>query len=92
MLKGQVVEPSSWSGRKYISITLDWDYQQGQVHLSMPGYVKKALKQFKHTLKSKQDSPYPCVTIKYGAKKQYAPQESTAPPLDAKGKKFIINR
>jgi hypothetical protein len=29
------------------------------------------------------------ITIKYGAKKQYAAQESTAPPLDAKGKKFI---
>jgi hypothetical protein len=72
-----------WSGRKYIGITLDWDYQQqqGQVHLSMPGYVKKALKQFKHTLKKKQDSPYPCATVKYGAKKQYALQESTAPPL-----------
>jgi hypothetical protein len=78
-----------WSGRKYIGITLDWDYQRRQVHLSMPGYVAKALKQFKHKLKSKQDSPYPCATIKYGAKKQYAPQESTAPLLDAKGKKFI---
>jgi hypothetical protein len=29
------------------------------------------------------------VTIKYGAKKQYAQQESPAPPLDKKGKKFI---
>ena len=27
--------------------------------------------------------------IKYGAKQQYATQESTAPPMDEKGKKFI---
>ena len=27
--------------------------------------------------------------IKYGAKQQYTQQESTAPPLDKKGKKFI---
>merc|ERR1712086_810158 len=33
--------------------------------------------------------PFPTVLIKYGAKKQYATQESKAPLLDAKGKKFI---
>ena len=33
--------------------------------------------------------PYPMTAIKYGAKQQYAKQESTAPPLDEKGKKFI---
>ena len=35
-----------WQGKKYIGITLDWDYQKRQVHLTMPGYVQKALKQF----------------------------------------------
>jgi hypothetical protein len=33
-----------WEGRRYIGITLDWDYKRRQVHLSMPGYIKKALK------------------------------------------------
>ena len=32
-----------WKGEKYIGITLDWDYERRQVHLSMPGYVKRAL-------------------------------------------------
>ena len=32
-----------WKGKKYIGITLDWDYEQRQVHLSMPGYIEKAL-------------------------------------------------
>ena len=27
---------------------LDWDYKKKQVHLSIPGYAKKALKEFKH--------------------------------------------
>ncbi len=34
------------TGRQYIRITLNWDYKQQQAHLSIPGYVKKALKQF----------------------------------------------
>ncbi len=78
-----------WDGRGYIGITLDWDYQQRRVHLSMPGYVKKALKLFQHQLKFTQDAPYPSVPIRYGAKQQYATQESMAPPLDANDKKFI---
>ena len=79
-----------WTGGRYIGITLDWDYKNQQVHLSMPDYVKKALLQFQHVMKAKkQNAPYPSVKINYGAKKQYATQSSTAPLLDAKGKKFI---
>jgi hypothetical protein len=55
----------------------------------MPGYLKKALKLFQHQLKCTQDAPYPSVPIRYGAKQQYATQESMAPPLDANSKKFI---
>jgi hypothetical protein len=55
----------------------------------MPGYVKKALKRFRHEMKHQQHSPYPCAPIKYRATKQYATPESTAPPLDAQGKRFI---
>ena len=56
----------------------------------MPDYVAKALKQFQHMKPTRrQDAPYPCAQIQYGAKKQYATQESTAPALDKKGKRFI---
>jgi hypothetical protein len=55
----------------------------------MPGYVKKALTKFHHKIKQQQYSPYPCATIKYGATKQYATTESTAPPLCVQGKCFI---
>ena len=55
----------------------------------MPNYVTNALKQLKHEIKRKKDATYPAAPIKYGAKKQYATQHSTAPPLDKKGKRFI---
>ena len=55
----------------------------------MPRYAKKSLKQFGHTLQKKQDQLYPIVPIKYGEKKQYATQQSTAPLLDKNGKKYI---
>jgi len=58
-----------WAGTRYIGITLDWDYANRKVHLSMPGYVKKALKQFQHIKRAKQQhAPYPCARIIYGAK------------------------
>eukprot|EP00956_Cyclotella_meneghiniana_P023795 scaffold46957_cov29-Cyclotella_meneghiniana.AAC.1 len=81
---------TEWDGRRYIGITLDWDYERRRVHLSMPGYVSKALKQFQHEMpKVKQDAPYPSARIIYGAKKQYATEKSKAPLLNAKEKKFI---
>ena len=79
-----------WTGRRYIGITLDWDDKRRQVHISMPNYVKKALKQFQHkVLRELQHAPYPSAPIQYGAKKQYATQKSSAPLVDAKTKKFI---
>ncbi|EJK62273.1 hypothetical protein THAOC_17120, partial [Thalassiosira oceanica] len=79
-----------WTGNRYIGITLDWDYDKRQVHLSMPGYTKKALKQFGHKApKQRQNAPYPHTPPNYGARKQYAKEESTSPPLDKKGKRFI---
>ena len=79
-----------WKGKKYIGITLDWDYARRQVHLSMPGYVKRGLQQFNHpTPKKRQNSPYPNVPIKYGATKQYATTRVDALPVSAEDKKFI---
>jgi hypothetical protein len=80
---------ADWSGNRYIGITIDWDYIKRKVHLSMPGYKDKALKQFQHRKATTQHSPFQCKPIKYGAKKQYAVQPSTAAPLNKADKKFI---
>jgi hypothetical protein len=55
----------------------------------MPNYVKKALKQFQHIAGKLQHALYLSIPIQYGAKKQYATQESHAPLLDDKAKRFI---
>ena len=73
---------TDWSGKRYIGITLDWDHKQRQVHLPMPKYVKKVLKQFQHMLKKRQYQPFPSARIDYGAKKQCAKQQSNTAFLD----------
>ena len=81
--------PTDWKGERYIGIHLRWDYTNHQVHLFMPGYVKKAPTIFRHQQRRKQNQPFPHTPVQYGARKQYAKTKSTAPPLDKKGKKFI---
>jgi hypothetical protein len=62
---------TDWNGSRYIGITLDWDYAKRRVHLSMPGYVEKALRQFQHPKpKTPQHAPFPTTPIKYGARTQ----------------------
>ena len=79
-----------WEGEMYIGLTFDWDYDEGEVHISMPGYVAKALKQFQHEKpKRRQDSPCPWTPPKYGAKVQYTEGDDESPPLDKEKKRFI---
>ena len=72
-----------WHGTKYCGLTLDWDYKKQEVHLSMPGYVEKALAWLKHEKPRKnQDQPHKHVIPVYGATVQYAKEEDTSQPLD----------
>ena len=50
---------ADWKGDLYCGITLDWNYDQGYVDISMPGYVQRLLDKFKHDKPTKpQYSPY----------------------------------
>ena len=81
----------NWEGDRYCRLTLKWDYKGQMVHLSMPGYLPKALIWFKHPIPSKpQDQPYPHIKPNYGAKTQHTAAEDTSPPLDKVGKKYIL--
>ena len=61
-----------WGARKYIELTIDWDYNKGQVHVCMPVCLDKAFLKSKHVaLSKKQNSPHPHVIPQYGAKTQY---------------------
>jgi hypothetical protein len=39
---------SDWNGRAYFGLTLDWDYKNRTVDLSMPGYIKAVLHKYQH--------------------------------------------
>ena len=76
-------------GDKYCGITLDWDYNKKQVHLSMPGYCSEALQQFRHDCKTKQDQPHQHTVPTYGATIQYAKPPDESPTLNNEDKTFI---
>ncbi len=79
-----------WSGSKYVGITFDWDYRNRRVHLSMPGYITKALTWFGHERPWQlQNLPNQHVATTYGAKAQYVTLETPSIPLDKEGQKYI---
>ena len=90
ILKQHYEISEDWSGTKYIGITFEWDYSNRRVHLSMPGYITKALQRFGHEKPRRvQNSPHPHVAPVYGAKAQYAAVETPSPLLDKQEQKYI---
>jgi hypothetical protein len=78
------------NGTRYCGLFMDWDYENAEVHISIPGYVKAALIRFKHTRPTKpQNQPYPHNPVKYGAKTQFVEEEDQSPLLSKEDKKFI---
>ena len=79
-----------WEGTRYIGLTIDWDYIQRFVHISMPGYCAKACLPFKHAIPRKhQDQPYPSIERTYGAKQQFAEVDDDSPLLSQEQKTCI---
>jgi hypothetical protein len=73
-----------WTGGLYCGITLNWDYANKHVDLSMPGYIKYALHKFRHPLpKRPQYAPHNWMVPAYGQRIQYAPLPFAAPPATA---------
>jgi len=63
----------NWTGKRYIGLTIKWDYKGQRVHLSMPNYVAKAMQRFCHPPPVRlENQPYPHVKPAYGATTQYA--------------------
>jgi hypothetical protein len=79
-----------WEGNTFCGINLNWDYANGTVDLSMPGYIEKALQRFEHPQPPKpEDSPYAWTRPNYGAKQQMTEAPDISPPLDQKGIKQL---
>jgi len=49
MLEEHYTISTDWTGSTYLGLTLDWNYNNHTVDISMPGYVEKALQRFQHT-------------------------------------------
>ena len=81
---------TDWEGKRYVGLTLDWDYTLRQVHLLMPEYVPDALKRFKRVRPRRiQNAPHASAAIIYGDKRQFAKEEIEEDELDASGKLFV---
>jgi hypothetical protein len=76
---------SDWNGRAYCGLTLDWDYKNRTVDLSMPGYTKAALHRYQHAAPElPEHAPHTWNPPIYGAKTQYVEDETTIAALSNK--------
>ena len=71
---------------------LEWNYNDGYVDISMPGYVDRLQTKLQHIPStSPQYSPHECINIKWSRKgdRQYTQREDTSPMLSPKQTKWI---
>jgi hypothetical protein len=75
-----------WKGDLYCGITLDWDYDNRTLDISLPGYINKVLQRFEHKQPSKpQHCPFQPNPRKYGKDAQDPLPIDNSELLDLKG-------
>eukprot|EP00957_Ditylum_brightwellii_P113022 8618552-Ditylum_brightwellii.AAC.1 len=68
-----------WLGTKYCGVTLDWNYPERWVDISISGYTEKALQKLCHPKPQKpQHSPHRHIKIKYGPEGQLVPKQDSS--------------
>jgi hypothetical protein len=81
---------TDWEGTWYLGLTLDWDYKLQKVHLSVPGYIKKACIRFGHTHPNKpQMQPHPHTLPTYSTTIQFAKHIDQTPLATKEQQKYI---
>jgi hypothetical protein len=71
-IKKNYIISSDWKGSAYCGLTLEWDYKDRTVALSMPGYIKAALHKCQHAAPARPEhTPHTWNPPVYGAKTQY---------------------
>ena len=81
-----------WSGQNFLGFTLDWNYSDGYVDISMPGYVDNALKKLQYKQRIyPQHSPHQYFEKKWTTKgqQQSARTIDTSPLLSPKDTTYI---
>ena len=91
ILKQKYELKADWHGTRYCGLTLEWDYANRLLDVSMPGYVERALQRFTHTTDTTQpsNSPHHYQFPQYGKKIQYADSPDISPLLHPKDKTRI---
>jgi hypothetical protein len=76
---------SDWKGSAYCDLTLEWDYKNRTVDLTIPGYIKAALDKCQHASPTRPEhAPHTWNPPVYGAKTQYVENKTTSPALSTK--------
>jgi hypothetical protein len=76
---------SDWNVTSYCGLTLDWDYKNRTVDLSMPGYIKAALHKYQHPAPARPEhAPHGWNPPIYGAKTQFVSDPTPSPALSDK--------
>ena len=74
------------SGSKYCGITINWNYPDNYVYISMPNSINKYLERFQHPVPTRpKHSPHKWIAPMYDAKVQYSSDTTPAPKLDKYG-------
>lgn len=82
-LQDKYTVTTDWSGRKYLGLTLDWNYEDRHVDLSMPNYIANALHKFQHPTPQKPEhAPHAHQAIVYGKGPQLTAAPDTSAPLN----------
>jgi hypothetical protein len=81
---------TDWDATKYCGITLDWDYENRTVDLSMPNYVSDALHHFQHiSAKQAVHAPSKWTPPNYGTKVQLTAPTDASPKHTANETKTL---
>jgi len=79
-----------WSGDLYCGISLQWDYENRTIDISMPNYIKKKLQEYNHVLPKKtQYCPYLPIPKQFGTEAQRPLPPNDSPSLNEKGIKRV---
>jgi hypothetical protein len=83
-LRGLYMVTEDWAGTLFSGITIQWNYADKYVDISMPHYIPAMLHQFQHQKPAKhQGAPHSWTAPMYGALVQYATPSDDSPILSA---------
>jgi hypothetical protein len=76
---------SDWNDTSYCGLTLDWDYKNRTVDLSLPGYIKAAPHKYQHHAPTRPEhAPHGWNPPIYGAKTQFVSDPTPSAALSDK--------